>query len=292
MVSKEILKKVKKIQLKILRMSTDVMSGSYVSAFKGMGIEFNEVREYIPGDDIRSIDWNVTARSHTAYVKKFVEERELTLILMVDVSASQRFGSTVALKNELAAEISALFAFLAIKNNDKVGLLLFSDTGEKYLKPQKGRVHVLRVIREILGHTPKNSGTNIAQAANFINKVINHRSIVFLVSDFLDSQYEKALKSLARRHDLVAVRITDPRELELPPVGLVEFQDAETGAYHLIDTSSNKLQEEIRQKALENYQKTAGILKAAKIDVIEIATDQPYIEPLQKFFIKRMRRRR
>lgn len=291
MLPKEILKKVRKIQLKIARMSTDVLSGSYVSAFKGTGIEFDEVREYIPGDDIRAIDWNVTARSGIPYIKRYVEERELTMILMVDLSGSERFGSGTALKSELAAEIGALLAFLAIKNNDKVGLLLFSDTCEKYISPQKGRGHVLRVIREILGHEPQSAGTDITQALNFINKVLNHRSIIFLISDFLDTRFERAIKSLAKKHDLVAIRLTDPREMELPALGLMEFEDNETGERVLLDTGAAEVRQQVRSAAAERYAEGSRIFKTNKIDLIEIATDQSYLEPLQKFFLMRERRR-
>jgi uncharacterized protein (DUF58 family) len=290
LLSKEILKKIKGIQLKISRMSNEVISGYYISAFKGMGIEFNEVREYNPGDDIRAIDWNVTARTGTPFIKRYVEERELTVMLMVDLSGSQRFGTADALKSELAAEISALIAFLAIKNNDKVGLLLFSDSCEKYLPPQKGRLHVLRVIREILGFTPANTGTDIEQALSFVNKVLKHRSIIFLISDFRDSGFEKSLKSITRRHDVVAVNITDPREYDLPAIGVVEFQDNETGARMLFDTSSPASREKFRYNAKERINQNSRIFKANKVDLIEIATDKSYLEPLQKFFLKRQRR--
>lgn len=290
MLSKEILKKIKGIQLKISHMSNEVISGSYISAFKGVGIEFNEVREYIPGDDIRAIDWNVTARAGAPFIKRFIEERELTVMLMVDLSPSQHFGTAESLKSELAAEISALIAFLAIKNNDKVGLLIFSNTCEKYLPPQNGRLHVLRVIREILGFQAAGSGTDIAGALNFVNKVLKRRSIIFLISDFRDDDFEKSLKSIASRHDLVAVNITDPRETELPEIGIVEFEDNETGEKILFDTSSKNSREEFRRNALARIKQNSQIFKASKIDVIEIATDKSYLEPLQKFFMKRQHR--
>ncbi len=290
MLSKEILKKIKGIQLKISHMSNEVISGSYISAFKGVGIEFNEVREYIPGDDIRAIDWNVTARAGAPFIKRFIEERELTVMLMVDLSPSQHFGTAESLKSELAAEISALIAFLAIKNNDKVGLLIFSNTCEKYLPPQNGRLHVLRVIREILGFQAAGSGTDIAEALNFVNKVLKRRSIIFLISDFRDDGFEKSLKSIASRHDLVAVNITDPRETELPEIGIVEFEDNETGEKILFDTSSKNSREEFRRNALARIKQNSQIFKASKIDVIEIATDKSYLEPLQKFFMKRKHR--
>ena len=290
MLSKEILKKIKGIQLKIAHMSNEVISGSYISAFKGVGIEFNEVREYIPGDDIRAIDWNVTARAGTPFVKRYVEERELTVMLMVDLSGSQYFGTADNLKSELAAEISALIAFLAIKNNDKVGLLIFSDTCEKYLPPQKGRLHVLRVIREILGFKPSHTGTDIAQALDFVNKVLKHRSIIFLISDFRDQGFEKSLKNIARRHDLVAVNIIDPREYDLPAIGVIEFEDNETGERTLFDTSSKVCRDEFHRNALARINQNVQIFKSNKIDLIEIATDKSYVEPLQKFFIKRQHR--
>lgn len=291
MLSKEVLKKIKGIQLKISHMSNEVISGSYISAFKGTGIEFNEVREYIPGDDIRSIDWNVTARVGIPFVKRFVEEREMTIMLMVDLSGSQYFGTADNLKSELAAEISALIAFLAIKNNDKVGLLIFSDICEKYLPPQKGRLHVLRVIREILGYKPSHTGTDIAQSLNFINKVLKHRSVIFLISDFRDQNFEKSLKSIAHRHDLVAVNITDPREFDLPAIGVVEFEDNETGTRTFFDSSSAVCRAEFHRNALARINQNAQMFKANKIDLIEIATDKPYLEPLQRFFMKRQHRK-
>jgi uncharacterized protein (DUF58 family) len=290
LLSKEILKKIKGIQLKISHMSNEVISGSYISAFKGVGIEFNEVREYIPGDDIRAIDWNVTARAGSPFIKRYIEERELTVMLMVDLSGSQHFGTTENLKSELAAEISALIAFLAIKNNDKVGLLIFSDTCEKYLSPQNGRLHVLRVIREILGFEASHTGTDISGALNFVNKVLKHRSIIFLISDFRDQDIERPLRSIATHHDLVAVNITDPREMEFPEIGIVEFEDNETGERTFFDTSSKSSREAFSRSAMERMKQNAQMFKSNKIDVIEIATDKSYLEPLQKFFMKRQHR--
>lgn len=292
MISKEILKKVRKIQYKISKISNELMSGQYTSAFKGVGIEFDEVREYVPGDDVRSIDWNVTARSGSPYIKRFAEERELTVMLAIDLSGSQRFGSVASLKSELAAEISALLAFLAIKNNDKVGLLIFSDECEKYLPPQKGRRHVLRVIREILGYQPWGTGTRIEEALKFINKILKHRSIVFLVSDFLDDNFEKTLGITARRHDLVAVRIKDPKERDLPDLGLIEFQDNETGRSVLVDTSAGKNREMVRLNAKRRDEFLAKLLRRYKVDLINIDTDRSYLEPIQKFFKLRERRMR
>ncbi len=292
MLSKEILKKVRKIQYKISRISNEMISGQYTSVFKGAGIEFDEVREYIPGDDIRSIDWNVTARSGVPYIKRFAEERELTVMLAIDLSGSQRFGSVDSLKSELAAEISALLAFLAIKNNDKVGLLIFTDTCEKYLPPQKGRRHVLRVIREILGYQPSGTGTRIEEALKFVNKILKQRSIIFLVSDFIDNDFEKVLGVVARRHDLVAVRIKDPKEMELPQLGLVEFEDNETGRRMLVDTSDEQVRLKVRTEAEQRQELLAKLFRRNKVDLIEILTDQSYLEPIQKFFKLRERRMR
>jgi uncharacterized protein (DUF58 family) len=290
MIPKEILKKVEKIQLKVNRLINDAMSGHYTSVFKGLGIEFDEVREYMPGDDVRAIDWNVTARTGSPFVKRYVEERELTVILIVDLSASQRFGTVNSLKSDLAAEISALLAFLAIKNNDKVGLLIFSDHCEKYVPPQKGRRHVLRVVREILGYEPSGTGTDIREALNFINRIVKHRSIVFLVSDFLTLDFEKALKNMTQRHDVVAIKIEDPREYEIPSLGLIEFQDCETGERVLLDTSHAPVREEIKRKAFRRKEDTIRLFKKNKVDYIDIITGRSYLEPLQKFFLKRERR--
>ncbi len=292
MLSKEILKKVRKIQYKISRMSNETISGQYTSVFKGAGIEFDEVREYIPGDDIRSIDWNVTARSGTPYIKRFAEERELTVMLAIDLSGSQRFGSVESLKSELAAEISALLAFLAIKNNDKVGLLIFTDTCEKYLPPQKGRRHVLRVIREILGYEPSGTGTRVEEALKFVNQILKQRSIIFLVSDFIDDNFEKVLGIVARRHDLVAVRLKDPREAELPRLGLIEFEDNETGRRVLLDTTDERVRSMARTEARQRDESLEKLFRRNKVDLIEIRTDQSYLESIQKFFKLRERRMR
>jgi uncharacterized protein (DUF58 family) len=289
MIAEEILKKIKQIQFKINRLSDEATSGHYASAFKGSGIEFAEVREYYPGDDVRSIDWNVTARNGRPFIKRYVEERELTVMLAVDLSASQFFGSAGSLKSELAAEISALLAFLAIKNNDRVGLLIFTDRVEKYIPPQKGRRHVLRVIREILAYRPDSTGTDIRQALDFINKVTKHRSIVFLLSDFWDTQCERSLRQTARRHDLVAVRISDPREGQLPAVGLVEFTDRESGRKVLFDTSDPRLRQVFQENAQMQYQTMSRIFRSSKVDSIEVSTAVPYLEPLQRFFLKRER---
>ncbi|OQX88612.1 DUF58 domain-containing protein, partial [candidate division KSB1 bacterium 4484_87] len=237
MIPKEVLKKVKRIEIATRGLVNDVFSGEYHSVFKGRGMEFSEVREYQPGDDIRTIDWNVTARMGHPFVKVFEEERELTVMLLVDVSSSGEFGTFERMKAEIATEICALLAFSAIKNNDKVGLIIFTDQIEKFIPPKKGKSHVLRVIRELLYHKPEGTKTDISSALEYLNRVTRRRSVVFLVSDFISSDYDKALQIANRRHDIVAITVTDPREVEMPNVGFVELEDAETGEIVLVDTS-------------------------------------------------------
>lgn len=288
--AKEIWAKVKKIQFKTDRLINSVLSGQYASVFRGVGIEFEEVRLYQPGDDIRSIDWNVTARTGSPYIKRYVEERELSVMLLVDLSASQYFGSVNALKSDLAAEISALLSFLAIKNNDQVGLLLFSDCCEKYLPPQKGRRHVLRVIREILGYRPSEKKTDLAAALGYLNTILKRRSIVFILSDFFDTEFEKALQGLKRRHDVIAIRIEDPREESLPEIGLIRLQDVETGYNAMIDTSEEKARAEIQARVFVRRKKLERLFRKNKIDYVTVSTGYSYLEPLQKLFLKRERR--
>lgn len=292
MIPSEIIKKVRKIQFKTTRLLNAPLAGQYASVFKGMGIEFDEVREYVPGDEIRTIDWNVTARAGSPYVKRYVEERELTMMLVVDVSGSQYFGASGYLKSETAAEISAVLAFLAITHNDRVGLLLFSDRRELYLPPQKGRRHVLRVIREILNYRPAGRRTDLAGALSFTGRILKHRSIVFLISDFLAPEFASSLQRIAGKHDTVAILISDPREGELPPVGLVEFEDLETGEKVLYDTSYPPGDEMLRNKTMERRQFLHKLFKANKVDYIEVTTARPYIDDLQKFFITRQQRLR
>lgn len=288
--AKEIWAKVKKIQFKTDRLINSVLCGQYASVFRGVGIEFEEVRLYQPGDDIRAIDWNVTARTGRPYIKRYVEERELTVMLLVDLSASQYFGSVNTLKSDLAAEISALLSFLAIKNNDQVGLLLFSDCCEKYLPPQKGRRHVLRVIREILGYCPSGKKTDLAAALGYLNTILKRRSIVFILSDFFDTHFEKALQGLKRRHDVIAVRIEDPREESLPEIGLLRLQDLETGYRTMIDTSEEKVRAEIQARVFVRRKNLERLFRKNKIDYITVSTGYSYLEPLQKLFLKRERR--
>lgn len=292
MLSSELFKKVRKIQFKVSRLINAPLAGQYASVFKGTGIEFDEVREYIPGDDVRTIDWNVTARAGRPHVKRYVEERELTLMLVVDVSGSQYFGASGLLKSEIAAEISALLAFLAIAHNDRVGLLLFSNRRELYLPPRKGRRHVLRVIREILSYRPAGRGTDLAGALSFTGRLLKHRSIIFLISDFFAPECESSLQRIAGKHDTIAILISDPREEELPAVGLVDFEDLETGEKILYDTSHPSGHEILRRKMKERRELLSKLFKTHKVDYIEISTARPYLDDLQKFFITRQQRLR
>lgn len=290
MIPQEVMQQIRRIQIRTNHLVNDILAGQYESVFKGQGMEFHEVREYVPGDDIRSIDWNVTARSNVPYVKLLAEERELTVMLMVDASASGRFGSVTRLKNELAAELCAVLAFSAIKNNDKVGLVIFTDDIELYVPPGKGRRHVLRVIREILYFKPKRTGTNIPAALNFLNSVTKRRAVLFLVSDFIADGYEIPLRLANKRHDVVAVSITDPREEELPDVGLVALQDAETGEETLTNTSDPRVRSEYANAMREHVKQRDQVFKRTRVDAMHVRTDRPYVEEIYKFF--RMRERR
>lgn len=290
MIPDDILKKIRRIDIRTRHMVNDVLGGQYESVFKGQGMEFEEVREYQPGDEIRSIDWNVTARMGRPFLKKYVEERELTVMLLLDASASTTFGSVKQRKGELSAELCAVIAFSAIKNNDKVGLIIFTDRIEKYVPPQKGRRHVLRVISEALSFEPGGRGTDIAAALEYLNRVTIRRTVAFLISDFLAADYERPLQIANRRHDVIALTITDPRELELPNVGILELEDAETGEKIQIDTKVRRVREAFQRLASEKAQQKSRILRSANVDTIDVFTDKPYIEPLLKFF--RMRERR
>jgi uncharacterized protein (DUF58 family) len=293
-ISKELIKKIRYIQIYTSKAVNDILAGEYHSVFKGQGMEFDEVRAYQPGDDIRTIDWNVTARTGHPYVKRYVEEREITVFFLVDLSASGDFGSREKLKNEVAAEFCALLAFSAIKNNDKVGLIVFTDIIELFIPPAKGTSHVLRLIRELLYFNPgeirKKTGTDIALALDYLGRVLNKRGVVFLVSDFLDQNFEKPLKVLARRHDLIAVTVLDPRELALPDVGLLEIQDAETGETLVIDTGSKTVRSNYARLAREKREKLASLFQTTGIDHIQLFTDRDYVLDLVKFFRKRMKK--
>ena len=281
---KEILKKIQRIEIFTNRLVNTVFAGEYESVFKGQGITFDEVREYQVGDEIRTIDWNVTARMGQAYIKKYVEERELVIMLVVDMSASTSFGSIAETKAEIAAEIAALLAFSAIKNNDRVGLICFTDTVEHFVAPRKGKRHVLRVVRDILHFQPKQPGTNIETALAFVDQVLKPHSVVFLISDFKDTGYEKQLRLSSKRHSLIAITLQDRREVELPDVGLIELEDSESGKTIVIDTRSEEarhLYTELNQRADAERRQ---IFRANQVDSIHIRTDEPYIKPLIQFF--------
>lgn len=290
MIPREILKKVKRIEISTRGLVNEVFSGEYHSVFKGRGMEFAEVREYMIGDDIRNIDWNVSARMGHPFVKVFDEERELTVMLMVDVSSSGNFGTSNQMKGEIAAELCALLAFSAIKNNDKVGLLIFSDKIEKFIPPRKGKQHVLRVIREILYYKPEDSQTDLNVALEYLSRVIRRRSIVFLISDFLAENYEKALQVANKKHDVIAVDIIDPREVELPNVGFIELEDAETGETVLVDTTSAGVRSTFFSRAQAGRSGREKFFKSIGVDNINIYTDQSYVEPITRFFRMRAKR--
>lgn len=290
MLSKEVISKIRRIEITTKHLVQDLFSGEYHSVFKGQGIEFIEVREYQPGDDIRNIDWNVTARYGYPYVKKFREERELLVMILVDLSASQRFGSVERYKIEIAAELSAVLAFSAIQNNDKVGLLIFTDQIERVIPPKKGRYHVLRLIREVLCYRSQGKGTDLGKALEYAGRMLNRRSIIFVISDFLATGYEKALKTLSRKHDLVALRIKDPREEQLPRLGYIEVEDAESGQQFLVNTSDKTLQRQFGLITYKQKESWNNFLKQIQLDKIEIGTDKPYVDPLVQFFRKRAKR--
>lgn len=284
--------KIREIEIRARKVVNNILSGEYHSIFKGHGMEFSEVRPYQPGDDIRSMDWNVTARYGEPFIKVFHEERELVMTLLVDLSASGDFGSGDRFKSEIAAELCAVLAFSAIKNNDKVGLIAFTDKVELYIAPKKGRTHVLRLIRELLYFRPERSGTSIVSALDYLNKVITKKSIVFLVSDFMSGNYQSALRATAKKHDLIAIRMSDPREESLPETGLIAMRDAETGANIVIDTSDRRLRAEFAKAIEEENRDRDRILTAASVDQVVISSDKSYIEPLIKFFKLREKRRR
>jgi uncharacterized protein (DUF58 family) len=290
MISKDILKKIRQIQIHTNRVVNDAFMGEYHSVFKGRGMEFEEVREYQPGDEIRTIDWNVTARMGRPFVKRYTEERELTVMLLVDISPSGNFGSIKQLKNEAAIEICALLAFSAIKNNDKVGLVIFTDRIEKFIPPEKGLKHVLRVIRELLCAKPTGKGTDIAAALEYLNKISSRRAISFLVSDFIASDYEHALRIANKKHDMIAITIVDPREQELPDVGFVELQDAESGEITLVDTSDESTRKEYRAITNRQMQNRSKRFLSMGVDEIIINTGKHYVEPIIRFFRKREKR--
>ena len=290
MLPKEVLRKIRRIEITTSKLVTDFLSGQYESVFKGRGMEFDEVREYQPGDEIRTIDWNVTARMGHPFVKKFIEERQLTVMILLDASSSSSFGTTKRYKKELAAEVSAVLAFAAIQNNDRVGLIIFTDRIEKFVPPRKGPHHVLRVVREALYFTPKGKGTDIGAALRYLDSVVKRRAVTFVISDFLTKDFKKPLSIANRRHDVVAISITDPRESELPNAGIVDLVDAETGRSFTIDTSSEKVRSRYAKKASMLHDERSEIFGSVGVDHIDISTDKSYIEAFIRFFKMRKRR--
>jgi len=290
MISQELIKKIKQIQIYTSRMVDASFAGQYESVFKGRGMQFDEVREYTPGDDIRTIDWNVTARTGKPYIKRFVEEREMTVMFVVDLSASGDFGTVNKAKNELAAEFCAVLAFAAAKNNDKVGLLIFTDQVELYIPPKKGISHMLRLIRELMYFKMPKRKTNISGALDYLAKVARKKATVFLVSDFMETDFKKPLSLLNKRHDVIAAIVRDKAEISLPGIGLIEFADAETGETIFIDTSSRKFRNQYSNTTAQRFDELKNMLRTINIDCISISTDKPYIQDLVRFF--HMRRRR
>ncbi len=290
MLTKELLKQVRQIEIRTKGLVNQVFSGEYHSVFKGMGMEFSEVREYQFGDDIRNIDWNVTARYGRPFIKVFEEERELTVMLIVDLSGSLMFGSVSKTKQRVAVEVTAILAFSALKNNDKVGLILFTDKIEKFVPPRKGNKHVLRIIRDLLSFNPEGNATDIKGALEYMNGTIKKRSIVFLLSDFMDQGYSKILKVVGKKHDLIGIVLDDRRENELPAIGLVKLTDAETGQERWIDTSSNRVRKMMRKTRGEAVNKRNALFLTSRIDRIQIETGKDYIKPLVQFFRLRERR--
>jgi uncharacterized protein (DUF58 family) len=296
---KAIMSSMRQLEIRTRRMVNDSLAGSYHSVFKGRGMDFDEVREYSPGDEVRTIDWNVTARAGRPFVKKFTEERELTIFLLVDISASGNFGSGALSKRDLAAELASVLAFSAIRNSDKVGLLLYTDQVETYLPPKKGRRHVLRVVRDILHHTPKRIGTDAVKALDVANRLLHRRAVVFLISDFeapkstaatrLDLR--RAMRRTNRRHDLIAVHVEDPREKELPDVGIVALEDAESGEVIELDTASATIRQRFKELSLERGRRLVSDFRSEGIDTLQLQTDAPYMPALQRFFKTRVRRR-
>lgn len=292
MIPREIIRQIRRLQLRARRAVEDLLGGEYHSVFKGVGIAFEEVREYQPGNDVRAIDWNVTARMGHPFIKRFVEERELTVMLLVDCSGSQQFGTVQQQKREVAAELAAFLAFSAIANNDRVGLIAFTDRVEQFVPPRKGTRHVLRLIRDVLFFKPEHTGTSVREALDFLNRVSHRRAIVFLLSDFLDQGFERSLRHAGRRHDLIAVRITDPREEELPAVGFLELEDTETGQRLLLDTGKRKVRDAYAQAARSRREEVSKLLRSAQVDLIEVATIGGHLDALVRFFRLRERRLR
>ncbi len=290
MTPRELLRKVQRLEIRTRRLVDQSLAGSYHSVFRGRGMEFAEVREYQPGDDVRSIDWNVTARMQRPFVKKFTEERELTVVVAVDTSGSGKFGTARSTKIELATEVSALLAFSAIRNKDRVGLLLFTDRIETYVPPRKGREHALRVLRDLIASEPVGKGTDIAGAMTYLRNVVPKRAVVFLVSDFQDSRYDKVLRTVARKHDVVAILVSDPREMELPDSGLLAVEDPETGVRGVLDAGSRKVRAAYEAFAVKRRAAIRETVRKTGVDLLELNTGEDYEKPLVRFFQERARR--
>jgi uncharacterized protein (DUF58 family) len=289
---RELIKKIRRIQIRTSRQVEDLFSGGYHSSFKGRGMEFDEVRAYIPGDDIRTIDWNVTARTGSPHIKKFIEEREMTVMLLVDMSASHLFGSRGQLKRDLVAEVTALLAFSAIENNDRIGLILFTDQVEKVIPPKTGTRHVLRMIRELLTFTPKGDATKLSPALDYLNHICPRRTTAFILSDlYYDDHPERLLTCSAKRHDLISVCIRDPQEMDLPSAGIVPWQDAESGECILIDTASAAVRNALRKQEQTEERRLKRLHERSGIDLIRLYTDQPYEKAFRTFFAQRAHRR-
>ena len=287
--------RMRELEISTRRMVDDTMAGAYHSVFKGRGMDFDEVREYSPGDEVRTIDWNVTARAGRTFVKKFTEERELTIFLVVDISASGNFGSGTMAKRDLAAQVASVLAFSAIRNSDKVGLILYTDRIERYLPPKKGRRHVLRVVRDILYHEPQGIGTDTVKTLDVVNHVLHRRAVVFLISDFqmggdpnvARAQLRRAVRQTNRRHDLIALQIEDPRERQLPNVGIIALEDAETGEIIELDTAREAVRKRFNELSVERAQRLRNDLRTEGVDSVQLRTDMPYIPPLQRLFKSR-----
>jgi uncharacterized protein (DUF58 family) len=290
MSTSELLKKVRKIEIKTKGLSNHIFSGEYQTAFKGKGMAFSEVRGYQPGDDVRSIDWNVTARYNNPFVKVFEEEREMTVILLIDISGSSDFGTQTQLKREVATEIAAVLSFSAINNNDKIGVIFFSDKIEKFIPPKKGKSHILRIIRELITFQSENKKTNLEEALIYFNNVIKKRSVCFILSDFMDNNFDKSLKIARKKHDIIALRIHDEREEQLVDVGLIKLEDTETGDLKWVDTSSKNIRKEFRKNYLIFEENLKQTLQHSAVDHVNIKTGKDYVKPLINFFKNRRRK--
>jgi uncharacterized protein (DUF58 family) len=292
MIAKELVKKLRKIEIHTARLANDQLVGSYHSVFKGRGMAFSEVRQYQPGDDVRFIDWNVSARMNDTYVKVFTEEREMTVMLLVDLSASEQFGSVASLKRDTAAEVAALLAFSAIKNNDRVGLILFTDRVERYVPPKKGKGHVMRVVTEILNAAPQGKGTDVRVALDLLGHVQKRKCVTFLISDFIAQGYERGLRIASAKHDLIPIQISDPREQELPDLGVVLVEDLETGELFEMDTSSRATRDAYAARVARKRAEREQLFRRLDLDHLQILTDRPYARPIAELFRKRQRRER